>query len=339
MLMPQRGKIKRRRQGRTLRRVGLIGVVAVGLIIYQTNRQFQPVNSLSRRVVYVSVKPGQAADSIGYELHQKGVIRSTLAFQMALHLMRASRQLKVGVYRVSPANSVDHIIRMMESGKSAVIRITFPEGFRVKQVVARLVSDHVGTTQSYETILHHPLPGMPSPGAGVTNAFEGYLFPATYSFPWGSTPRQVVSLMWQNFKRETQHVNLPRNMSVRQWVTLASIVQAEAPNAQAAPKIAGVFLNRLGQHMPLQSDATVRYAMGRVVSGGLSSADLQVASPYNTYVHVGLPPGPIDNPGWTSLHAVLHPVKSTDLYFYTLPNRKVLYAKTYAQQLANIRKR
>lgn len=142
--------------------------------------------------------------------------------------------------------------------------------------------------------------------------------------------------MWQTFQEKVAAISGGARLNLGAWVTLASIVQKETPNAESAPIIAAVFKNRLKVGMPLDSDATVRYALNHAVPGGLSLGDLTVASPYNTYLHPGLPPGPICNPGLSSLTAALHPATVPYLYFLTLRNGRVLYATTYAEHLANI---
>lgn len=179
---------------------------------------------------------------------------------------------------------------------------------------------------------------MPAPAVGVRDPDEGYLFPATYKFPYGTTPAQAFTMMWQTFKRRALPVYRASHssLSLTQWVTLASMVQQEDKEPPDARGIAGVFVNRLKVGMPLQSDATVRYALGHAVKGPLNYTNLTAPSPFNTYQHQGLPPGPIANPGMTAFRAALTPAPEPYLYFLSLPSGKVLYAATYAQQLANI---
>jgi UPF0755 protein len=228
---------------------------------------------------------------------------------------------------------------MMERGEVVTTRVTIPEGFTVQQIVQRLVEHHIGSKKAFASLLAHPLPGMPPASAGVRDPYEGYLFPATYQFPYGTSPQEALLIMWQTFKARAMALYDQSHSSVNmeQWITLASIIQEEDKNPRDAAKISGVFANRLKRGMPLQSDATVRYALGRAVSGPLTLRDLGVHSPYNTYWHKGLPPGPICNPGMLSLKAALSPAKVPYLYFIALPNGRTLFATTYAQQLANIR--
>ncbi len=327
--------------GRGRQRRRWLGAVALAAVLFGAGYGwyvFQPRVADSKRWDYISVAPGQNADSIGVLLQQRGIIRSSLAFRVLSRLDHLSRSLKSGVYRLSPGESLTRILEVMKNGNVVVIKVTIPEGFTVTQIVARLVSHHIGSLQQYRRLETKPLPGMPAPSKGVRDPLEGYLFPATYSFPYGVTPRQALQSMWQIFAAKTQTLyrKSHTHLSYTEWVTLASIVQQEDQKPQDAPKIAAVFLNRMKIHMPFQSDATVRYALQRQVTSGLSYSDLQVKSPYNTYLHAGLPPGPITNPGMVALTAALHPASVPYLYFLGLRNGSDLFATTYQQHLANI---
>lgn len=318
-----------------------IGAVALAAVLFGAGYGwyvFQPKVPGSAHSDYISVAPGQSADSIGALLQQRGIIRSGLAFRVLSRLDHLSRSLKSGVYRLSPSQSLTRILDIMKNGNVVVIKVTIPEGFTVEQIVSRLVAQHIGSIKDYRQLEAKPLPGMPAPLTGVRDPLEGYLFPATYSFPYGVTPRQALVTMWKTFEAKTRPLydKAHTSLSYTEWITLASIVQQEDQKPQDAPKIAAVFLNRMQIHMPFQSDATVRYALHRRVSSGLSFGDLQVKSPYNTYLYPGLPPGPITNPGMVALNAALHPAAVPYLYFIGLRNGNDLFATTYQQHLANI---
>lgn len=233
------------------------------------------------------------------------------------------------------------MLTQMVQGEVAVIRVTIPEGWTTAQVVQRLVQAHIGTLPEYRRLLSHPLPGMPTPAKGTQDPWEGYLYPATYDFPWGETASGALQLMWKTFQaraiqglyRRDPHPPLP----LSQWVTLASIVQAEVARPEDAPLVAGVFMNRLKSGIPLQSDATVRYAHEQLAGSGLKgAAGVQGDSPYNTYLHKGLPPSPIDNPGLVALKAALYPAKVPYFYFVSTPDGRILFATTYQEQLQHL---
>ncbi|WP_242848299.1 endolytic transglycosylase MltG [Sulfobacillus thermosulfidooxidans] len=318
--------------------VGTAFLGAVLFLVLWIWASLQPVNAHDHQATYVRIVPGQSAAQIGLVLYQKKLIRSALAFRLLTRFSHQARSLQSGVYRLSPSQNPQQMLAMMEEGKVVTIRVSIPEGFTVQQIVHRLVMHHIGTTQKFAALLKTPLPGMPKPAAGVKDPYEGYLFPATYQFPYGTTAKQALTTMWTTFTTRALplYKKSHSTLSLSQWVTLASIVQVEDKNPGDASKIAGVFINRLKIGMPLQSDATVRYAIGHPIAGSLSYANLQVVSPYNTYLHKGLPPGPISNPGILALKAALYPARVPYLYFIALPNGHTLFATTYQQQLANI---
>ncbi|MCL5116556.1 MAG: endolytic transglycosylase MltG [Firmicutes bacterium] len=319
--------------------VGAALIAAALFLVGYVSWLFQPVNSHSRVVRYFRVSSGQSADQVAASLKEAGIIRSALAFEVLSRWDHLATHLTAGVYRLSPRDSLRRILDTMRRGDVVTIKVAIPEGFTVQEVVSRLVHAHIGTAVQYQALERSPLPGMPVPAAGVRDALEGYLFPATYQFPYGTTPRQALMTMWETFQsRVVQGVydHAHTTLTLSQWVTLASIVQAEDEKGSQASEVAAVFMNRLSAHMPFQSDATVRYAMGHPVAGGLSIGDLSYRSPYNTYLHAGIPPGPIDNPGLAMLKAALHPAHVPYLYFLSLRSGTMLFATTYQQHLANI---
>ncbi len=313
----------------------LVAVLLSGLWVWE---QLQPMNPSDSHATYLTVHSGESAVSIGQTLQDKGLIHSAFVFRILSRTSGLSRSLERGVYRIRLDQSPRQIIAMMQQGDVAATKVSIPEGFTVQQIVARLAANHIGTMAEYRVLLRTPLPGMPLAAAGVRDPYEGYLFPATYEFPHGTTARQALDLMWQTF---TAHA-LPlyhashTALSLVQWVTLASIIQREDKLPADAPEVSGVFTNRLKIGMPLQSDATVRYALAKNTSGPVDYQQLQVHSPFNTYVNKGLPPGPISDPGTVALNAALHPASVPYLYFISLPSGQILFATTYPGQLANI---
>ncbi|MCL8207630.1 MAG: endolytic transglycosylase MltG [Actinomycetia bacterium] len=299
-----------------------------------------PAVSGPARPVLVTVPRGATAAGVGSLLARRGIIRSALAFRLGIMAAGASRTLRAGIYRLSPGWSLARIVRTFAAGDIVTEWVTIPEGFTVAQIVDRLAAAHVASRQALWQAIREGLPGL-NPPPGVRDPAEGFLFPDTYVFPAGTPARQVVLTMWANFRRRTAPL-LPevrrRHLSLWAWVTLASLVQAEAKNPADAPDVAAVFVNRLQAGMPLQSDATVRYALGDRAGDGLTLGDLATPSPYNTYRHTGLPPGPIDCPGLVALRAAAAPAAAPYLYFVAAPDGRLLFATTYAQHQANVAK-
>jgi UPF0755 protein len=292
----------------------------------------QPGSGQSRLVV---VRRGDSAEAVASRLKAAGLVRSAWAVAWLSRVEGLSRHLTAGVYRLSPAMSAIAILQRLKAGRVAVVRVTVPEGQRVAEVVARLERAGIGSPAAWRNALAHPVSGLPAPAPGVRDPFEGYLYPATYAFSPLTSPTQALATMVRTFHQHLRAMAAPRGLTLRQWVTLASIVQAEGRGRAVDQAVAAVFLNRLARHMPLDSDATVRYAVGNWTRP-LTAAELAVDSPYNTYRHPDLPPGPIDNPGAVALWAVAHPAKVGYLYFVSTPDGRYLFANTYAQHLKNV---
>lgn len=319
--------------------IGAALIVAALFLVGYVAWLFQPVDRGSAAVQYVRVKPGQTASEVADTLFRRGVIRSTWAFDMLSRFNGVATDLSAGVYRLSGRQSLGSIMYAMKSGDVVVTRVTIPEGFTVKQIAARLVAAHIGTAKEYQVLETRSLPGMPPSSSRVRDPLEGYLFPATYFFSYGTTARQAFLEMWNTFRtRMVKGVydKAHTSLTLVQWVTLASIIQEEAKDPSQMSRVAAVFLNRYHQNMPFQSDATVKYALGGLPPGGLVAADLSNPSPYNTYMHKGFPPGPITNPGAATLQAALTPSPVPYLYFVSLRSGRILFATTFQQQLANI---
>lgn len=329
------GRVWRRRTRAGMAVLALAVVVAGGAAW-----AVSPAASGPARTVLVKVPPGASAAEVGRLLAARRLVRSALAFRVWIQSLGASRSLRAGVYRLSPAWPLSRIVRTFAEGDIVTYRVTIPEGFTVRQIVDRLAADHVASRRALWQAVRQGLPGL-NPPPGVRDPAEGFLFPDTYVFAAGTPARQIVLTMWADFRRRTAPL-LPlvrrQHLSTWQWVTLASLVQAEARDPADAPDVAAVFVNRLHAGMDLQSDATVRYALGGRVAGALSLRDLATASPYNTYRQAGLPPGPIDCPGLVALRAAAAPAAVPYLYFVAAPDGRLLFASTYAQHQENVAK-
>lgn len=290
--------------------------------------EFSPINRGGHTVTF-EIKPGWGAARISEELAEQGLVRNPKVFTVYLRLKGIDREIGEGLYNLSPAMSALQIARRLEQGgRPLTVTVVIPEGWRASRVVARLVAAGFGDAHALDELIQHPgklrPPYVPA-GAGL----EGYLFPASYRIPVRSTPAKILEMMLSRFNQEITGNVVDalqvRHLTVNQWVILASMVQAEAGRASEMPIIAGVFLNRLDRGMLLQSDPTVAYGLGENLQQlNRFAGDFQKDTPYNTYVHPGLPPGPIDSPGHAALQAVLNPQRSDPsgkayLYFLHTP--------------------
>jgi UPF0755 protein len=301
-------------------------------------------------VVSVEVAPGESASDVGRQLEDAGVIESARLFRILVALMGVENQMVAGRYEFDRGMPTLQVIGRLRQGVTMPLTMTVPEGLRseeVAQVVERAGIVKAGDFQRAlaSTVYDFPFLSERPPGAGL----EGYLFPATYGFSRGVTAEEVVRRMLAAFDAqvtpELRQATEASGLTLHEAVTLASIVEREAVRPEERPIIASVFLNRLRLGMPLEADPTVQYALGNDPASvesfgywktGLTTEDLQVDSPYNTYVNGGLPPGPIANPGLASLEAVAHPAQTSYLYFVARNDGSHVFAETLEEHLRNV---
>jgi UPF0755 protein len=275
----------------------------------------------------VVIERGIGVRDIAATLHDAGVIGEPLIFLAGVEVFGKGRPLKAGEYLFPARLSMHQVMQQMIDGTTVVHRLTVPEGLTAAEIVALVAS---------ATDLAGDLPkDLPA---------DGSLLPETYFYSRGDTRQDLLARMKKGMDDRLAELWQARDPAAplktpAEAVTLASIVEKETGVAAERPHVAAVLYNRLAQGMPLQSDPTVIYALtaGKgPLNRALSHADLQTASPYNTYVNTGLPPGPIANPGRASLEAVLHPATSKDLYFVADGTGGHVFAETLDEHNKNV---
>ncbi len=295
----------------------------------------------------VTIEPGTSVEAIGNMLEEKEIITSRFFFKAYVRLAGAQSSLQAGNYVLRPGMSFRSVVDVLSHAKSTEAQVTIPEGYTAVQIGNTLgaVLPNV-TAASWQTIVSQPsrvsstpdlLAGIPS-GQGL----EGYLFPDTYRFRADADAKTVAETMILTLSRRLSennivvpnHLVMPNGMTFHEVLTLASIVEREVRSPEEMAHVAGIFLSRLKIGMALQADATVNYVTGKK-DAAVSLEDTKIDSPYNTYQQLGLPPGPISNPGMNALKAVLNPIDSDDLYYLTTPEGEVIYAETFEQHVAN----
>lgn len=321
----------------------MIFVVFTGVIWGWWQKSHSPVTTVLQQKAFI-VKPGMNAGMVGRELQKRNLIRSSQAFRIRSSLEKVDDQLKAGNYLLSPSMSLTEIIEELLKGpKPDFVIVTIPEGYSTAQLISTLAEKGLGTKEEFLTTIANEkfpydfLESIPD-NIGREKRLEGFLFPDTYFFEKTNSPSQIIYKILERFAKEvTPEVKnklRQENRSIFEWITLASLVEKEAAKPEDRPTIAGVFINRLKQGMPLQSDASIQYLLDtpRPV---VYFKDLEIPSPYNTYLYPGLPRGPIANPGHASLEAALNPDETEYLYFVAKGDGYHVFAKTYQEQLRN----
>ena len=308
-----------RRRGRSVVRVltglavGALLAGAAGAIWLWT--QLEPPDPGSAAAQVFEVQPGWRAARVAAELEAEGLIRDARAFSIWLRLRELDRGVGEGLYDLSPAMAATEIAeRLAAGGRPRTATVLIPEGWRARDVAARLGALGVADAEAAQATVDDPGPLAPPwlpPGASL----EGYLFPDTYQVRLDAGAEAAVATPVRAFEERVAPAYAERvegaGLSLHAWTILASMVQAEAAGPEEMPIIAGVFLNRLDLGMPLQSDPTVAYGLGkRLPELSAVDGDLRVDHPWNTYTRPGLPFGPIGNPGLDALEAVLTPERT-----------------------------
>jgi UPF0755 protein len=300
---------------------------------------YAPYQNFQAPGVFVDVPKGASERSISHLLVQQGVVRNEWAFD-ALCRYRSRRTLEAGEYYFDHPQTAFAVFDTLAEGRVFEISVTVPEGFNTFQIADLLESKGLTTRDAFLAAAADPAPVHDI--APTAPSLEGFLFPATYQFPRHVTPVQIIAAMTDHFRAEwttlTSGDPLNGALTPLQDITLASLVESETPKSDERPVIAGVFENRLHKRMPLQCDPTVVYALEKKgdYKGTLTIPDLRVDSPYNTYRYPGLPPGPIANPGETSLRAALRPATVDFLYFVADTEGGHQFARTLAEHNRNV---
>jgi UPF0755 protein len=273
----------------------------------------------------VVVPEGASAAVTAELLYNAHVIRAPRAFTLLAALTRSANAVQAGAYRFSAAEMSITVLRRLVRGDFGIspARLTFFEGTTVRDMAAKIAA-------AFPQI-------SASDFIAVAGPYEGYLFPDTYVFTPSSTATSITATLRANFTARTAALaEASSTHSFSDIVIMASLVEREARTTADKKMIAGILWNRIKRGMPLQVDAVFGYIYGRDTYSP-SYEDLKVDSPYNTYTHTGLPPGPIDNPGLDSLEAAADPTPSNYLFYLTDRSGVMHYATTYAGHLSNMR--
>jgi UPF0755 protein len=318
----------------------LMVAAGVGALMYL--RVSRPYRGYEAAEQFVEIPQGAGSRTIGDRLVGAGVIRDLMAYRIALYMTGEGRRLKAGEYRFDRAMTPFEVVEKIARGDVFVISVTFPEGLAIGEMAKIFEAHGLGPASSFAQAANDVAPIRDLDPAA--RDLEGYLFPETYAVPRHTSAGKLVGLMVARFLHvltpELRQAAAAHHLSIRQAVTLASIVEKETARPGERPIVAAVYSNRLRIGMPLQCDPTVIYALQRAggYTGNLHHDDLAFDSPYNTYRYPGLPPGPIASPGLASLEAAAHPADADFLYFVSRNDGSHEFARTLDDHNRNVQK-
>ena len=302
----------------------------------------RPFQGYTASEQFVDIPQGEGSVAIARRLVAAGVIHDVISFRIALWLSGEGRRLKAGEYRFDRPVSAREVADKIARGDVYVRPITFPEGLTIKQMAALYESKGFGPARDFVNAAKNAaLIRAVDPEA---KDLEGYLFPDTYNLKRKETAEELVPRMVTAFMKAMTPELLERadqrGLTVRQLITLASIVEKETGNKDERPLVSAVYANRLRIGMALQCDPTVIFALDRAgrYDGNLTRASLQYDSPYNTYRYPGLPPGPIASPGRASIEAAANPAPVQYLYFVSRNDGTHAFAMTLEEHNRNVQK-
>ncbi len=261
---------------------------------------------------FVNVTPGSSAAAIGRKLEAAGVVRNRYAFDLLRWFQHGT--LEAGVYRFDHPAPATEVYARIARGDVFTLTLTVPEGANIFDIATRVQQAGLGTRQSFLDVALSQRLVVADMDPGAVS-LEGYLFPDTYRFSPTATAAQIAAAMVRRFRVVAAQLGLKEN--VHRVVTLASLIERETAVDADRPLIASVFENRLAKNLPLNTDPAVIYGLELTGQwrGVIHQSDLTRNTPYNTYLHSGLPPGPVANPGIPSLRAAMNPAKTNYLYF------------------------
>ena len=328
-----------------MRRLGLLALLAISALgagaAWLNSQIVRPYSGHRAAQVFVDIPRGTSRWQIAGILRRNEVIRNRVAFALFSD-WHFRRRLQAGEYLFDKPLDSRQVFWKIAHGQIFVHIVTVPEGWTMFDIADELDRQGICSRAEFLATVHDTL-GIKdlTPSA---RTLEGFLFPSTYEFTRHTTCMQVADTMVHEFRTVWSELvpggaaTLPPGRSIEEIVTLASLVERETPQTSERPLVAGVFYNRLKIGEPLQCDPTIQYALALTgtYEQDVRPADLLVHSPYNTYTHRGLPPGPIANPGRASLQAALAPAQTNFRYFVANGQGGHFFSRTLAEHNRNV---
>lgn len=290
------------------------------------------------------VRPGEDTKTIARNLKQQGYIKNASIFSAYTRLTKTARRLRAGNYRLERGMTLPRIAAILASDGALPedTEVTLPEGLTAEQMGGILDSHNITAKTDFLKLAADPPPDLIGAFPSLVSKpprlpLEGYLFPDTYRFGRYSAPRAVMERLLRTFEEKTAmeiwSIRPAGKHTLHETLTMASLIEKEVPGTRDRRIVSGILWKRLEIGMPLQVDATVAFTTLKHTTQ-LSRADLETPSPYNTYLHRGLPPGPIANPGLDAIRAALQPESSDHLYYLSTPTGQTVFSRTLAEHNA-----
>jgi UPF0755 protein len=317
-------------------------IVAAGVAAYLWVSIEKPYGTFPSEGVFVDLPHGVSSRAVARLLEQKGVVRSAIAFEIYAR-RHPKRRLQAGEYFFKQPVSGHDVFWQIADGHVYQQPFTVREGQTMFDIARELEAGKFMSASDF--LIAAKNPELIHDLAPNAKTLEGFLYPATYNLPRRPAANELTAVMVKKFKEEWSRIRstaqiAPASGLTENLVTLASLVERETPKPDERPLVAGIFENRISKNMRLQCDPTVIYALEQTgqYKGTLTGADLVIDSPYNTYEHAGLPPGPIGNPGEESLRAAMTPTKTAFLYFVANTQGGHFFAATLEEHNRNVTK-
>ncbi len=282
--------------------------------------------------IRVRIERGSNFSQVVQQLREANLIQQPLWFEFLARLNGQHHRLQAGEFQLDPRWNHAALLNHLVSGSGLQVRVTIPEGLSYQQATARLVEQGLGQADRYATLFTDSTLRKLSGIQGL-KTLEGVIYPETYFIAQESSEREILGLMIQEFNNRFTQLRSEtpaeggKKLSDHQLLILASMIEKETGTAEDRPLIAGVFHNRLRLGMKMQSDPTVIYGISNF-DGNLTRKHLETPTPFNTYTEMGLPPTPISNPGWDSLHSALQPASVKYLYFVARGDGSSAFSRT-----------
>jgi UPF0755 protein len=309
----------------------LVAVITLGGYILYSHE-----TDLDGKLVTIIIKPGTTMHQVANELADKGVVSSAVVTRLAARYSGVDRKLTPGRYDFGGSNSPKSVLKRLADADFVRIKVTIPEGNTIWKTASELAADlkldsativNLGSDSAF--LDRNRVPSL-----------EGYLFPETYYFPWGTSAEDAVSEMITMYHEKTDKIwpqTIDGGLSRDDVIKLASIIEAETGRSDERAVVSSVYHNRLRKNMKLDADPTVIYGLGGL-DRPLYRKDLSRDTPYNTYLHKGLPPTPINSPGLAAIQAALNPEQTDYLFFVADENGRHYFSRTNAEQNRAIRR-